>query len=91
MSFYFGDPMQRLNIKPRSYGVEQRVEASRQATELGKGLVMELGNASTSFYAESSVPVGKVAIYAPRRYSGPTEYIRTLDSPTDPYEPGDNE
>ena len=77
----------RLLIKPESYGEEQRVEASRQATEAVKGLRMEVHNAHTEYWLDSEVPVGKVAIWQVMTYKGQLEYRRTMNSPTDPYDP----
>lgn len=77
----------RIWIKPESFGVPQRVEALAKATELGQGLVMELHNAHTEFYADPSVEVGKIAVYAPPAYKAQPEYVTTLDSPTDHYDP----
>lgn len=76
---------QRLDIRPMSFGVEQRVQASALATELGCGVVMELHSAHTEFYADSTVPVGKVAVYAPPGYAMRPEYVTTLDSPEQPW------
>lgn len=71
----------RIYIKPMSFGAEQRIEASNRATELGKGVRMEVHSAHTEFYADQSVPVGKVAVYAAQEYKAWPTYETTLDSP----------
>lgn len=77
----------RLWIKPASFGVEQRVEASAKAAELGHGLVMELHSSHTEFYADPAVDVGRVAIYAPASYKSQPVYVTTLSAPEDHYDP----
>ena len=72
---------QRLDIRPMSFGLEQRVEAVALAAEMGRGVLMELHSSSTHFYADANVPVGKVVVYAPKTYKGFPEYVTTLDSP----------
>jgi hypothetical protein len=78
----------RIWITPATYGVEQRVEASQKATELGQGLVMELHGFHTEYYADPDVKVGAVAVYAPpSAYLRWPEYVKTLESPSDHYDP----
>lgn len=77
----------RIIIRPATFDVPQRVEASAKATEMGMGLLMELHSSSTHFYADATVPVGKVAIYAPKAYKGMPEYVTTLDSPEQEWYP----
>lgn len=81
---------QRLDIRPMSFGVEQRVQASTLATALGCGVVMELHSSHTEFYADSAVPVGKVAVYAPSGYKMQPEYVTTLNSPEQPWPVGED-
>lgn len=75
-----------LNIKPMSYGVEQRREAARLATELGHGVRMEVGNTSTHFYTTPAVPVGHIEVWMARTYSGQLEHAVTLKSADEPFE-----
>lgn len=76
-----------LGIKPMSFGVEQRVEAAIKAAVMGRGVHMEVGNSTTRFYADDSVPVGHIRITAPPKYKAVPEYVRTLTSPLEPYDP----
>lgn len=73
----------RLNIRPASFGVEQRIEALARATEMGFGLVMELHSSHTEFYADPLVALGEIAIYSPRTYKGGPEYVTTITDPED--------
>ena len=77
----------RLMIKPESWTRPHRIEASRQATELGKGLLMELHSSHTEFYATDSVPVGQVEVWAPPGYKQHPVYVTTLDSASDTWAP----
>lgn len=85
--FGFHQAPERILIKPQSFAVEQRVEASAKATALGKGLMMELHSSHTEYYADASVPIGHVAIYEPKEYKGMPEYVITLSDPTMPWSP----
>jgi hypothetical protein len=76
-----------LHIKPASFDVQQRTEASAAAADLGQGLVMELHSFTTSFFADPDVPVGKIAVYAPTQYGSSPTYVKTLDGPADRYDP----
>lgn len=87
MAALFGSDLTIIPIRPQSYDVPQRVEASVKATELRQGLRMEVGNMTTKFYADPKVPIGKVAVYAPPSYKAMLEYVTTLDSPTDHWLP----
>lgn len=82
----FGEGVERIPMFPASYGLEQRVAASKIATDKGKGLVMELHSSTTHFYADPSIPVGKVAIWSPPSYKAMPEYVTTLDSADEPWE-----
>ena len=72
---------ERILIKPMSFGPEQRLEAIEHATALGKGLRMEVHSAHTEFYADQTVPLGKVAVYCSQEYKAWPTYETTLDSP----------
>ena len=74
-----------LNIEPRSFDLEQRVEAVRQATEMGRGVHMDIGNVTTRFYAVLDVPVGHVKVTAPKTYKGWPEDVTTLTSPEETF------
>jgi hypothetical protein len=76
-----------IPMKPMSYDLPYRQEASDKATELGLGLRMELGNVTTRFYGDPSVEVGKVSIYAAKTYSGMPEYVTTLESAAEEWTP----
>lgn len=78
---------ERIMIKPESYSPAQRIEASRKATALGKGLRMEVHSAHTEFYADETVPLGKVAVYASQEYKAWPTYETTLEAPTEYWEP----
>jgi hypothetical protein len=78
---------ERLWIKPESYGLDQRIEASEKATEAGTGLRMEVHNAHTEFWLDADVPVGKVSVWQVMTYKGQLEYLRTMNSASDPYDP----
>lgn len=67
-----------LDIKPRSYGLEQRIEAVEKASTSGRGAVMVIGRSSTDFYADPYVPPGRLKIYVQREYTGQPEYETTL-------------
>lgn len=71
----------RIWITPQSYGPEQRIEASQKATEVGRGLRMEVHSGHTEFFSDSTVPVGKVAIHCSLSYKAWPEYVTTLDAP----------
>jgi hypothetical protein len=77
--FAHPDNVTRLDIKPASFDVTQRREAQEKATEMGRGLVMELGTSTTRYYADADVPVGKIDVYSPREYKGMSLYEITLD------------
>jgi hypothetical protein len=48
---------------------------------------MELGSFMTTFYADTEVEVGKIAVYSPKRYGDFPEYVMTLNHPADPFDP----
>jgi len=76
-------------INPATYSpLPQRREASEAATERGHGLRMVLRSASTSFYADPSIPVGDIHVWAPPSYGAPPLYVTTLRSWDEPWEPG---
>ncbi|MUG03599.1 hypothetical protein ECC01_21725 [Bacillus tequilensis] len=77
----------RIHIRPGSFEVAQRVEASEKATELGAGLRMEVHSAHTEFYADETVALGKVAVYCSQRYKEWPTYETTLDAPEEPWVP----
>lgn len=81
--------LMQIYINPATYANPQRTEASERATKLGNGLRMELGNTMTYYYSDPAVPVGKVAIYAPREYKGWPQYVTTLESASDEWSPAD--
>jgi len=78
----------RITIKPESFGVEQRLEASAIATAEGVGLTMEVHNAHTEFWLNDRVEVGKISVFCPPSYKAPLEYVGTLDSPEQDWYPG---
>lgn len=82
----FGPRVERIHIRPASYQKPYRMEASAKATEMGMGLLMELHDSSTHFYADPEVPVGKVDIWAPPAYKEMPRYVTTLDSAEDDWE-----
>lgn len=73
----------QMDIRPASFGVEQRLAAVKIATEMGYGVRMVLQSAHTVFYADPEVPVGKVTVFAPPEYKAWPVYVATLDSPED--------
>ncbi len=75
-----------LSIFPKSFDEPQRVEAVRQATEMGLGVRMEVGNYSTSFYATADVPVGHIEVWMARTYSGQLELATVLSRPEEPFQ-----
>lgn len=75
-----------LRIFPKSFDEPQRVEAVRQATEMGLGVRMEVGNSSTSFYATADVPVGHIEVWMARTYSGQLELATVLSRPEEPFQ-----
>jgi hypothetical protein len=77
----FANSQDRIWIKPEAFGVEQRVEASTVAAERGMGLRMEVHSGHTEFYADKSVKVGQVAVYASQTYKAWPTYETTLDAP----------
>ncbi len=67
-----------LDITPRSWGVEQRKEAVELADDRGCGVYMRVGNATTRFFADPSVPRGQIEVWMARTYKGQVEYATTL-------------
>lgn len=80
-----------IDVKPGTYAKPQRMEASAKAAEVGRGLHMAVGNSMTRYWADSTVPVGKVMITMPLTYKGIPEYIKTLDSPEQEWCPREKE
>lgn len=72
-----------LDIRPMSWDLAQRVEASNKATELGLGLYMAVGNSSTVYYATSVVAVGKVLVSMPKEYKGEIIAVCVMESASD--------
>jgi hypothetical protein len=72
---------ERIMIKPQSFGVEQRKEASAIATERGVGVRMEVHSSHTEFWMEAGIPLGHVEVWVCRTYKGRLEYDCLLRSP----------
>jgi len=76
-----------LDIRPMSFGLEQRVEASEQAAALGRGVRMEVGSGATRFYAEADIPVGQIEVWRPLEYKGMLHRWGVLASAHDDWTP----
>ena len=63
------------------YSPQVRAEASAKATEMRRGLLMEIHSSHTEFFAVESIPVGQVEVHAPKTYKGMLEYVTTLPTP----------
>lgn len=77
----------RIEIKPMSFDVAQRVEASAIATEKGVGLRMEVHSSHTEFWTDKTVPVGQVSVWMSKTYKGFIEPETVLESPETPWVP----
>lgn len=69
------------NPNLRGFGAEHRMEAARQATEMGRGVLMMIHSGHTEFYASTRVDIGKVEVHASRQYKGWPEFVTVLESP----------
>jgi hypothetical protein len=73
----------RLNIEPMTPDVEQRVKAVELARERKSGVRMEVHSGHTEFWADRTVPVGRVSVCVAREYGGWPQYETTLEHPDD--------
>ena len=71
----------------RSFSEEHRVEAVSEATDMGRGVRMEIHSSHTEYYATTEVKVGHIAVWYPPTYKGQLIYEMTLIDPRQPYTP----
>jgi hypothetical protein len=73
----------RIMIEPQSFDKELRLKASAEGDRLGVGVRMELHSAHTEYWADPTIPVGKMDVWCGKYYKAPLEYVVTISPDED--------